>query len=303
MALHIIESTEDTVHTFFSNELAPILTINSGDTVRYRTLDAGGGLEPPPPAGSRQKLKPRREGLSDGHALCGPIAIREAEPGMTLAVQIDSVRPGAWGWTSAGGELTNEQKILHVWTLSAATMQGRNQHGHTLALRPFMGVLGMPPAEPGQHSTIPPRNCGGNIDCKELGPGSTLYLPIPVPGALFSIGDGHAVQADGELGGTAIECPMEEVLLTFHLLKDMRLTTPRATTPAGWLTFGFDKDLGRACRIALDAMLDFMVEQLHLNRGDAVALASLVVDLRITQIVNDLCGVHAVLPHQAIQLS
>ena len=107
--------------------------------------------------------------------------------------------------------------VVHAYELDAATMTGRSHLGHNVALQPFLGVMGMPPDEPGEHSTIPPRACGGNLDCRELVSGSTLYLPIAVDGALFSCGDGHAAQGDGEVSGTAIECPMERAELTFGL--------------------------------------------------------------------------------------
>ncbi|MGA7731870.1 MAG: acetamidase/formamidase family protein, partial [Chloroflexia bacterium] len=243
-------------------------------------------------------------------ALCGPIFIEGAEPGMALEVRIDEVVPGSFGSTIAGGWSNETNDWLGVgegteecvldWDLDAATMTGRNQLGHTLALRPFMGVMGMPPAEPGIHPTAPPRVTGGNIDCKELVAGSTLYLPIAVPGGLFSVGDGHALQADGEASTTAIECPMDRVTLTFGLRPDMRLSMPRAHTPAGWLTLGFHEDLREATMIALSAMLDLMMEHHNLTRLQALALASLVVDLRITQIVNGVRGAHAILPHGAI---
>jgi acetamidase/formamidase len=297
MAIYTIEPDERTLHGFFSVELPPVLTIDPGDTVRFRTLDAGWGLEPPTAPGV-----PRREAMPQlagprGHALCGPVAVRGTEPGMTLAVRVDAVEPGAWGATYVRGE-----PVVHVWTLDAQAGRGRNQYGHVVALRPFMGVMGMPPAEPGKHSTTPPRPWGGNIDCKELVVGSTLYLPIAVKSALFSVGDGHAAQGDGEVSGTAIECPMDQVDLTFFIHDDLQLTTPRANTPAGWLTFGFHADLNQATQIAREAMLDLMVEQYALKRADALALASLVVDLHITQIVNQVCGVHALLPHGALQV-
>jgi acetamidase/formamidase len=305
MATHTLELAAHTLHGFFSRDLAPVLTIDSGDTVRFRTLDADWGLEPVTtfvPGGP----PPRRRATTSvagplGHALCGPVAIRGALPGMALAVHIDALRPGAWGWTWAGGELV-EGEVIHRWDIDADALRARNQHGHGVALRPFMGVMGMPPAEPGQHSTVPPRSTGGNIDCKELVAGSTLYLPIAVAGGLFSVGDGHALQGDGEVSRTAIECPMDEVLLTFELRGDLHLPTPRAETPAGWITFGFHEDLNVATRTALDAMLDLIAEQTGLARVDALALASLVVDMRITQIVNQVRGVHAVLPHGAIDL-
>lgn len=140
------------------------------------------------------------------------------------------------------------------------------------------------------------------MDCKELIAGSTLYLPITVPGALFSTGDGHGAQGDGEVSGVAIECPIERASLTFFLRDDMRLQTPRANTPAGWVTLGFNTDLHEATLIALDAMLDLMGEQYGVTRPQALALASAVVDLHITQIVNGkMFGAHAILPHDAIK--
>lgn len=131
--------------------------------------------------------------------------------------------------------------------------------------------------------------------------GSRLYLPVQVPGALFSVGDGHALQGDGEVSGTAIECPMERVALTFRLHPDLHLTTPRAETPAGQITFGFHEDLNEATLLALEAMLALLEEQYGVSRHEALALASLVVDLRVTQMVNGVSGVHAVLPPGAIK--
>jgi acetamidase/formamidase len=229
---------------------------------------------------------------------------------MTLEVQINDIRPGAFGLTVAGGgDLENEgnrrlgieYKTLLTWRLDADAMIGRDQFDHTLDLHPFMGVMGMPPGESGMHDTGPPRFCGGNMDCKELVRGSKLYLPIPVPGALFSVGDGHAAQGDGEVCGVAIECPMELVDLTFRLHDDLRLATPRANTPSGWIALGFHEDLNEASMIALVAMLDLLGEQYGLQRPEALALASLVVDFRITQFVNGVRGVHALLPHGAIK--
>jgi acetamidase/formamidase len=312
MALHTIEPERRTIHGHFSRDLPPVLTIDSGDTVRFRLLDPGWGLEPfvqinPP----RRKFEPRLKGLDDGHALCGPIAIRGAEPGMTLEIKINEILPGAWGWTTAGGwptEVNNrlgveKEATLFSWILDAEKMIGVNQHGHQISLRPFLGVMGMPPNEPGIHSTIPPRYCGGNLDCKELVAGSTLYLPVSVPAALFSVGDGHAAQGDGEVCTTAIECPMERVDLTFVLHEDLHLTTPRANTPIGWITLGLHENLQEAMLLALEEMVNLIAAQNSLSRLDALALASLVVDLRITQIVNGVCGVHAVLPHGAVTQS
>jgi acetamidase/formamidase len=304
MATFKIEADENTLHGFFSRDLQPVLTIDPGDTVLFKTIDAEWGLENftvttfDPKAGppSRITAHTNIEGPK-GHALCGPVFIRGAEPGMTLAIHIESIQPGKWGWTVGGS--TPNGAVFHLWELDPVHLQGRNQYGHQVPLRPFMGVMGMPPAEAGQHLTQPPRVTGGNIDCKELIEGSILYLPIAVSGGLFSTGDGHAAQGDGEVSRTAIECPIEEARLTFQLHPEMNISTPRAWTRTHWLTFGFDESLNVAARMALEAMLDLMVEHRGVTRADALALASVVLDLRITQIANQVFGVHAALAHDA----
>ena len=307
MTTHTIEPERSTVHGHFSRDLPPILEIDSGDSVHFRTLEAGWSLEPPPRAGAQsgRHIEPRVKGKDDGHCLCGPVAIKGAQPGMTLEIRIDEIVPGTWGWSGAGrGDdlgIDEEGWQSYLWQLDAEAMTGEDNEGHKVALQPFMGVMGMPPDEPGDHGTGPPRACGGNLDCKELVAGSRLLLPIAVAGGLFSVGDGHAVQGDGEVSGVAIECPMERVELSFQL-HDMHVSTPRARTAEGWLTFGLDQDLNEAARLALKGMLDLMVEHHGMGRKEALALASLVVDLRITQIVNGTRGVHAVLPDKALLL-
>ncbi|HEV2106905.1 MAG TPA: acetamidase/formamidase family protein [Thermomicrobiales bacterium] len=314
MATHQIEPTRETLHGHFSRELLPILTIDSGDTVRFRTLDARWGMEPPGADGTAAKqFAPRDPERDKGHALCGPVAIRGAEPGMTIEVEIGQLRTGTWGWNLAGGFDSSVNERLGFgkdhpehrlrWTLDPDRGVAQDHRGREVALRPFLGVIGMPPAERGIHPTAPPRPTGGNIDCKELFSGSRVFLPVAVPGGLISAGDGHGAQGDGEASGTAIECPMERVDLTLRLHPELRLTTPRARTASAWITFGFDEDLDEAMAIALDAMLDLMGELHGFERADALALASVVVDLRITQVVNGVRGVHAVLADDAFSLS
>lgn len=227
---------------------------------------------------------------------------------MTLEIQINRVIPGVFAFTAGGGFSHEVNERLHLstegtqlnWTLDREAMIGTNQFGQQIALHPFMGVMGMPPDQEGLHSTAPPRFCGGNIDCKELTQGSTLYLPIAVAGGLFSVGDGHAAQGDGEVSVTALECPMDLVDLTFYLRTDLPLLAPRAKTPSGWLTFGFHEDLDEAAFLAIEGMLDVMRDLFGYERAHALAMASAVVDLRVTQIVNGSKGVHAVLRHGAI---
>ena len=300
----------------FLATMRPILTIDDGDTVVFQTLDAGWHTGPwegeeDEARDAMRRFQPRDPEKDMGHALCGPIFVRGAKPGMTLEIGIGDIVPGTWGWTVAGGwdssfnrglGMVNERGGYHNWTLDRESGRATNQHGHRVALRPFMGVMGNAPDEPGFLSTAPPRIVGGNMDCKELISGSRLFLPVAVAGALFSVGDGHGAQGDGESSGTAIECPMERVELTFRLRPDMKIGTPRAETPSGWITLGFDEDLNQATFKALNAMLELMGEQYGLARTDALALASLAVELRVTQIVNGVQGVHALLPHGAISV-
>lgn len=310
MAFHEIMPERATLHGHFSRDLPPCLSVQPGDTVRFQTLEANWTLAQRAGPGDAPRFEPRGE-ADRGHALCGPVYVEGAEPGMTLEVQIGEIVPGAWGYTNAGGwsspvndalGVAGGEGIVHLWALEREAMTGRNQHGHEVGLRPFMGVMGMPADVPGRQSTTPPRVSGGNLDCKELVAGSSLFLPIAVPGGLFSTGDGHAAQGDGEVSGLAIECPMERADLTFRLHPDVTLTTPRARTPAGWITLGLDEDLNQAMKTALGAMLGLMGELHGLARQDALALASLAVDLRITQVVNGVQGVHAFLPHGALRL-
>jgi acetamidase/formamidase len=310
--VHEIPLERRTLHGHLSRDLPPILTIDPGDTIRFATLDAGWGLESPGLKGKeRGAFEPRDPELDAGHALVGPIEVRGAKAGQTLVVRIDEVRVGSYGFTFGGGWSTplnerlgvadGERRVLD-WELDANTGLGRDQDGRTVTLRPFLGVLGMPPPESGIHPTAPPRIWGGNIDCTSLVAGATLFLPIPVDGALFSAGDGHARQGDGEVSQLAIECPLERAQLTLDMRDDLPLATPIARTDEGWLTFGFDEDLDEAAAIAIDAMLELLRREHELERRDALALASVVVDLHVTQLVNGVRGVHAVLAHDAIRM-
>jgi acetamidase/formamidase len=230
---HEIPLERRTLHGHFSRDLQPILTLDSGDTVAFSCLDAGWNIEP------GRKFEPRSGELDDGHALIGPIEIRGAKAGQTLEVRIEDVRVGTWGSTFAGGWQTPFNDELGVsdgdgvalqWNLDADAAVGRDENGREVDLRPFPGVLGMPPPEPGVHSTGPPRPFGGNVDCKELVAGTKLLLPIPVNGALFSAGDGHARQGDGEVSQTAIECPLDRLELTLTLEDEPRLERSRASS-------------------------------------------------------------------------
>jgi acetamidase/formamidase len=275
-----------TLHGHFSRDLPPILAIDPGDSIAFACPNAHWRLD------SGETFEPRDGELDAGHALVGPIEIRGATTGKTLVVHIDEVRPGAFGETFG-------HKKRVAWTLERDT--AIDDRGTRVRLAPFLGVIGMPPDEPGIHSTGPPRTCGGNIDCKELVAGSTLYLPISVAGAHLSAGDGHAAQGDGEVSGTAIECFVERARLTLDV-SDLELRSPIARTDGAWIAFGFDEDLDVAAEAAMATLLDLMVRELAVDRSYALALASVAVDLRVTQIVNGVKGIHAVLDDDALRM-
>lgn len=313
MTVHKIELAQGSLIGSFTTEVTPLLTIESGDSIRFQTLDAGWGTG----TSNQDRYKPfsRRQDIDSGHALIGPLFIKEAKKGMTLEIRFNDIIPGSYGFTAAGQypnwqnqklKLTEYKEISLDWKLDKEWMTGTcliNDKSFTVELQPFMGVIGMPPDSPGIHSTFPPRACGGNIDCKELVKGSALYLPISVDGGYLSIGDGHARQGDGEISCQAIESPMDLVDVTITVKEDIVLTNPRANTPSGWITFGFHEDLNEATVEALDGMLDLMGELYGLNRVEAIALGSSVIDLKITQIVNGIKGIHACLPHGVFKSS
>jgi acetamidase/formamidase len=306
MARHTLEPVAAMLADTFSHDHAPVLTCDPGDTITIHTLDSAGHL-------SRQKSPGEKQPVAlpagRGHCLVGPIAVRGARPGQVLAVRLVSLRSDEWGFTVSGGRDTPLNHRLGVaagepawllWDLDADAGTGINQHGFSVTLAPFLGVIGVAPREDGEHSTIPPRAVGaGNIDCKELVAGSTLFIPIAVDGALLYVGDGHAIQGDGEVGGTAIECGMTTELVV-DLLDDTPVTTVHALTPTSRITFGFNADLNVATGDALDAMLVWMQQLFGVDKATALALASSVVDLRITQVANQTWGVHAVLGHESL---
>ena len=267
---------------WFSRAYEPVATVDPGEPVVFQARNAGWSWDP-----DDEPVRPPNA----GHALEGPWEVRGARAGATLVVHVEEVTPRAWGVTFA-------PDLKLMWSLEGETWV--SERGSRVAAAPFLGVIGMPPPEPGEHSTIPPRRFGGNIDCKELVAGTTLYLPIPVDGALLMAGDGHGAQGDGEVSGTAIECPLERARLRFEL-SDLELRSPVARLDGAWLAFGFDEDLDRAAEEAMATMLDLMERELSLDRNHALALASVAVDLRVTQIVNQVKGVHAVLRDGAIR--
>jgi acetamidase/formamidase len=289
MTEHLLSAEH--LHFAWDNRLAPVLEVAAGDTVTVATWDASGHYYTPASTSADVGRRTPR-----GHALSGPIALPAARPGDTLIVEILDVAPAAWGWTAHGprGGLLREdfpEPYLRLWDLSDGEF-ARGLPGVRIPLAPFCGVMGVALAEPGAHSTVPPRRVGGNMDVRQLTAGSTLYLPIEVPGALFSVGDAHAAQGDGEVCITAIE--MDSVTrLRFGVshtsIAEPQLHLPGSPTRLGGAYHGCTAhapDLFDAARNATRYLVDWLGRELRLSPADAYALASVTAELRISQIVD-----------------
>jgi acetamidase/formamidase len=307
MTTHRLDAGPQTVHWgFFESTLTPLLSIDSGDRIVISTVSGPPAMLPPPPMKIPAALTDIHAQVTrvtlPGHICTGPVAVRGARKGQTLQVEIEKIDLAYdWGFNNImplRGALPDdfaEEKIIHIG-LDAARMVGTLPWGMEVPLKPFFGVIAVaPPAAWGTLSTIPPRRNGGNIDNKELTAGSTLYLPIFVDDALFSVGDGHAAQGDGEVCLSAIETGL---VGTFRLTvrDDMPLVWPSAETPSHFITMAFDPDLDDCVEIALRQMIDLICARTNLDRYQAYTLCSLASDLRITQVVNGNKGVHVMLP-------
>ena len=305
MASHRVEAGPDTVHWgYFDAALPPVLTVDSGDTVTVSTVSGGRDMMPGSPLkvpAALAAVQAAHTPKLPGHMCTGPVAVRGARAGQVLEVRIKAIELHYdWGYTYSAplkGALPDdfaEMHLMHI-PLDKERMTGRLPWGLELPLRPFFGVMAVaPPAPWGAVSTLPPRRNGGNLDNKELVAGTTLYLPIHADGALFSVGDGHGVQGDGEVCVTAIETGL---IGTFelHVRDDMELVWPTAETPTHVMTMAFDPDLDDCVVIALRDMIDLIVARTGLAKAEAYALCSLAADLRITQVVNGNKGVHVML--------
>jgi acetamidase/formamidase len=297
MADYHLADDAETVHTDWDRERDPVLTVEPGATVRFECQDANGGRFPRDATAADLAETP-----FVGHHLTGPVAVEGARPGDTLQVDVLNVTHHGWGYNlvrpgadgDGPGLLPEEfpDPAIHVWDLDGDV--GHFVDGIEVRLDPFPGVLGVAPAEPGAHETGPPRAVGGNLDVKHLTAGSTLYLPVAVADALFSVGDGHAAQGDGEVCVSAIEAP---VTTTLRLsLADRDVAAPEFRTPgpfspggtdgAAYATAGVEDTLLGAARAAVSAMLDRLHAEYGLTREEAYLLCSVVADLKINQVVN-----------------
>jgi acetamidase/formamidase len=307
--IHRLIATPQTVHTgFFDSAIPPVLTIDSGDTVVLSTLmlmdnQLRGGMTLEEMIAARRTYADRKMG---GHTLTGPIFVDGAEPGDVLEVRIGKLVPVRFGVNyHLPGEMNTgglpedfPEGQLKTLELDLERMESTFVPGIVLPLRPFLGVMGVAPRVGEKRAAAVPDYFGGNMDNRELVAGTTLYLPVNVKGGLFSAGDCHAAQGDGEVNVTAIETALAEGVLQFFVRRDMKIERPMAETSTHWITMGFHEDLDEAAKIALRDAIQFLVKREGLTADDAYALASLAVDLRVTQIVDGNKGIHAMIPKE-----
>ncbi|MGB7259626.1 MAG: acetamidase/formamidase family protein [Pseudolabrys sp.] len=301
-----VEAGPDTVRWgFFDARFPPVLTIDSGTRVTMSSVSGPPELLPPAPFTIPPALPAIHKASGPqrvfGHMCTGPVAVRGAKAGQTLQVDIEAIELHYdWGYNvirPLSGALPDdfpEYRPIFI-ALDKARMTGRMPWGQEIPLRPFFGVMAVaPPAAWGMIPTPPPRRNGGNLDNKELVAGTTLYLPIFTDGALFSCGDGHGAQGDGEVCITAIETGL---IGTFRLTvrDDMKLEWPMAETPTHMITMAFDPDLDDCVVIALRQMISLVCARTGLDRYQAYSLLSLTADLRVTQVVNGNKGIHVML--------
>ena len=289
-------------HHGWNNEFPPLLTVAPGETVEFEIRDASGGQ-----ITERSGIE-AVSGMDFGlvNPVTGPVAIDGAAPGDALTVTLLSLTPSTtagagWGWTAnipGFGLLADQfpEPALHLWKYRPdLAVPAAFGPGGKVPLRPFTGTIGVAPAEPGLHSIVPPRRVGGNMDIRDVAAGTVLHLPIEVAGALFSVGDTHAAQGDGEVCGTAIESPMT-IALKFDLVKGANLAMPRFTTPGpvtrhldgkGYeVTTGIGPDLMTGAREAVSGMIELLSRRHGMAPVDAYMLCSVCADLRISSIVD-----------------
>jgi acetamidase/formamidase len=285
------------VHKEWNNAIPPKVTIDPGDTVVFDTRDAADGYYSP--ASTHADVIGR--GPFRGHPLTGPVCVRGAHPGDTLVVEVLDVKPALdWGWTAIrpGRGLLPEadfaKPFLNIWDLGDG-VHARMGRLVAVPIEPFPGVMGVALDEPGAHSTMPPRRSGGNMDIRQLTLGATLFLPVLVEGALFSVGDAHAAQGDGEVCITAVEMSAR-VTLRFGLLPGRRLAEPRLRTPnppsgtgrrGPWIaTTAAGPDLFASAQQAIRYLIEQIVEEHGLSREQAYVVCSVAADLKISEIVD-----------------
>lgn len=313
MATHTLKATCDTVHYGgFSSELPPALTVRSGDRIQVETFSGVPVYQSAPPEFVPpefleicENLPAHRRIAGGPHLMTGPIHVEGAQPGDILEVRIHEVTPGLpMGFTlmrPGAGALPNrfETSVLKFTpiNLDTNTIEFPEKSGIVLPLRPFFGILGVATDDPHRHS-IPPGDYGGNLDNRLLQAPCRLFLPVFLPGAHFSLGDGHSIQGDGEACLTALETSMNGVIeLRSHHTLSNNLPLPLAETATDWITMGFGNTLDEAFEQCLERMLAFLQQCVGMTAEDAYMFCSLSIHFHITQAVNlPVKGVHGCLP-------
>lgn len=311
--VHTVESNKDTVHLgVFDTTLNPILTIESGDTVSFPNTWSHflNQLQPGVPVEKLAELRKSNPGHGP-HSIIGPIAVRNAEPGDVLEVRYKRLLPMNWGavFNNPGslgtGLLASDypQGQVKYLDLDLKQMQAEFSKDIHVPLKPFQGTLGVappdgyfPPLSPGVTSSVPPGPHAGNVDLSEMAEGSTMFIPVWKSGALIFTGDSHAVQGDGEINLSALETRMQEMRIQVVLHKQKNFSWPIAETSTHWILLGLDKDLNAAMTLAARNSLKFLATRAGLTELDAYALCSIAVSFRVTQVVDIVRGVHAMIP-------
>ncbi len=311
--VHVVESNNQTVHLgVFDTTLAPILTIDSGDTISYPNTWSHflNQLQPGVPVDKLAELRKSNPGRGP-HSIIGPIAVNGAESGDVLEIRYKRLLPFNWGavFNNPGslgtGLLAQDypQGQVKYLDLDLKNMNAAFNQNIKIPLRPFQGTLGVappdgyyPPVAPGVTSSVPPGPHGGNVDLSEMAEGSTMFIPVWKPGALIFTGDSHAVQGDGEINLSALETRMQEMRIQVVLHKQKNFTWPIAETPTHWILLGLDKDLNVAMTLAARNAIKFLATRAGLTELDAYALCSIAVSFRVTQVVDIVRGVHAMIP-------
>jgi len=308
--LELKATPQTVVWGYYAASAKPVLRIHSGDTVRIETVSTGSparfeAVGVPPgqiPDNFRAMFKEITDKGPGGHILTGPVYIEGADIGDALEVRIQSIKvaiPYAYnGFRPGSGFLPDEFPYarMKIVPLDRDRMVAHFSDHIEIPIRPFFGSMGVaPPEASGRISSAPPWFHAGNLDNKELVAGTTLFIPVNAPGALFEVGDGHAAQGNGEVDITALETSLVGIF-QFVVRKDMHLRWPRGETPTHYITMGMHEDLREATRLATLEMIDFLVHEKHLTRDDAYMLTSTAADLSITQLVDGNKGVHAMIP-------
>jgi acetamidase/formamidase len=311
--VHVVESNNDTVRLgVFDTTLSPVLKVDSGDTISFPNTWSHflNQMQPGVPIDKLAELRKSDPGKGP-HSIVGPIFINGAEPGDVLEVRYKRLIPVDWAavFNNPGslgtGLLAQDfpQGQIKYLKLDLKGMKTEFAPNINVQLQPFQGTLGLappdgyyPPLSPGVTSSVPPGPHAGNVDLRELAEGSSLFIPVWKPGALLFTGDSHALQGDGEISLTALETRMQEMRIQVVLHKQKNFSWPIAETSTHWITLGLDKDLNLAMAMAARNAIKFLAARAQMTELDAYALCSIAASFRVTQVVDIVRGVHAMIP-------